>query len=210
MRDAHVCSFSLRSKTNMATLEQIKNLRERTGAGIVEVKKALEEAGGDDQKAIEILRKRGQEKAMKKSDRVAEEGVIASYVHSNGRVGAIVKLLCETDFVGRNEEFKALAQDIAMHVTAINPKYLKPEDVPAEMVEKEKEIWTAQLASEGKPADIMAKIMEGKEKKFREEISLLTQPFVKNPDQTVGGLITEKISKIGENIQVGAFSRLEL
>jgi len=194
----------------MATLEQIKNLRERTGAGIVEVKKALEEAGGDDQKAIEILRKRGQEKAMKKSDRIAGEGVVASYVHSNGRVGAIVKLMCETDFVGRNDEFKALAQDIAMHVTASNPKYLKPEEVPAEIVAKEREIWTAQLAEEKKPEDIMQKILEGKEKKFREEVSLLTQPFVKNPDQTVGELITEKISKIGENIQVGEFSRLEL
>jgi len=190
----------------MSTLEQIKNLRERTGAGVVEVKKALDEAQGDDQKAVEILRKRGQEKAMKKSDRVAGEGVIASYIHSNGRVGAVVKLLCETDFVGRNEEFKALAQDIAMHITAASPKYLKPE----ELVEKEREIWAAQLAEEKKPEDIMKTILEGKEKKFREEISLLTQPFVKNPDQTVGELITEKISKIGENIQVGEFSRLEV
>ncbi|MDZ4385262.1 MAG: translation elongation factor Ts, partial [Candidatus Moranbacteria bacterium] len=186
----------------MATLEQIKSLRERTGAGIVEVKKALEEAQGDDQKAIEILRKRGQEKAMKKSDRIAGEGVIVSYVHSNGRVGSIVKLLCETDFVGRNEEFKSLAQDIAMHITAANPKYLKPEDVPAEVVAKEKEIWAAQLASENKPEDIMDTILAGKEKKFREENSLLTQPFIKNPDQTNGGLLTEKISKLGENIQV--------
>jgi len=194
----------------MATLEQIKSLRERTGAGIVEVKKALEEAQGDDQKAIEILRKRGQEKAMKKSDRIAGEGVVVSYVHSNGRVGSIVKLLCETDFVGRNEEFKALAQDIAMHITAANPKYLKPEDVPAETVAKEREIWMAQLAAENKPADIMDTILAGKEKKFREEISLLTQPFIKNPDQTIGGLLTEKISKIGENIQIGEFSRLEL
>lgn len=194
----------------MSTLEQIKNLRERTGAGIVEVKKALEEAQGDDQKAIEILRKRGQEKAMKKSDRVAGEGVVVSYIHSNGRVGAIVKLLCETDFVGRNEAFKALAQDIAMHITAANPKYLKPEDVPVELVAKEKEIWAAQLEQEKKPAEIMEKIMEGKEKKFREEISLLTQPFVKNPDQTIGALLTENISKIGENIQVGEFYRIEL
>ncbi|MDP1619909.1 MAG: translation elongation factor Ts [Candidatus Moranbacteria bacterium] len=194
----------------MATLEQIKSLRERTGAGIVEVKKALEEAQGDDQKAIEILRKRGQEKAMKKSDRIAGEGVIVSYVHSNGRVGSIVKLLCETDFVGRNEEFKSLAQDIAMHITAANPKYLKPEDVPAEVVAKEKEIWAAQLASENKPEDIMDTILAGKEKKFREENSLLTQPFIKNPDQTIGGLLTEKISKMGENIQVGEFSRIEL
>ena len=194
----------------MATLEQIKNLRERTGAGIVEVKKALEEAGGDEAKAIEILRKRGKEKALKKSDRTAAEGVIASYIHSNAKVGAIVKLLCETDFVARNEEFKALAQDIAMHITASNPKYIKPEDVPQESVDKEKEIWKEQLKGEGKPEEIMVKILEGKEKKFREEISLLTQPFVKNPDQTVGELITEKIGKIGENIQVGEFSRLEL
>jgi len=191
-------------------LEQIKKLRELTGAGIVEVKKALDEAAGDDKKAIEILRKRGQEKAMKKSDRVAGEGVVVSYIHSNGRVGAMVKLLCETDFVGRNEEFKALAQDIAMHITAANPTYLKPEEVPAEIVAKEREIRTAQLAEEKKPEDIMNKILEGKEKKFREENSLLTQPFIKNPDQTVGELIIEKISKIGENIQVGEFSRLEL
>ena len=194
----------------MATLEQIKSLRERTGAGIVDVKKALEEAQGDDQKAIDILRKRGQEKAMKKSDRVAGEGVIASYIHSNGRVGSIVKLLCETDFVGRNEEFKALAQDIAMHITAANPKYLKPEEVPTEIVDKEREIWTAQLAEENKSTDIMKTILEGKEKKFREEISLLTQSFIKNPDQTIDELLTEKISKIGENIQVGEFSRFEL
>lgn len=191
-------------------LEQIKSLRERTGAGIVEVKKALEEAQGDDQKAIEILRKRGQEKAMKKSDRIAGEGVVVSYIHSNGRVGAMVKLLCETDFVGRNEEFKLLAQDIAMHITASNPKFLKPEDVPVEMVEKEREIWIAQLKEEKKPEDIMNTILAGKESKFREEISLLTQPFIKNPDQTVGELLTEKISKIGENIQIGEFSRLEL
>jgi elongation factor Ts len=191
-------------------LEKIKNLRAITGAGMVEIKKALDEARGDDKKAIEILRKRGQEKAMKKSDRVAGEGVVASYIHSNGRVGSIVKLLCETDFVGRNDDFKSLAQDIAMHIAAANPKYLKPEEVPAEVAAKEREIWTAQLAQEKKPEDIMNKILEGKEKKFREEVSLLTQSFVKNPDQTVGELITENISKIGENIQVGEFSRLEL
>ena len=194
----------------MSTLEQIKSLRERTGAGIVEVKKALDEAQGDDTLAIEILRKRGQERAMKKADRVAGEGVVVSYIHSNGRVGAMVKLLCETDFVGRNEEFKALAQDIAMHITAANPKYLKPEDVPMEIIAKEKEIWTAQLAEENKPEEVMNTILAGKEKKFREESALLTQPFIKNPDQTIGALLTEKISKIGENIQVGEFSRFEV
>ncbi len=126
-------------------LEKIKKIREQTGAGIMEVKKALEEAAGDEAKAVEILRKKGKEKAMKKSERTAGEGVVAAYIHSNERVGAMVKLLCETDFVARNEEFKSLARDIAMHITAMNPKYLKPEDVPLEELEKEKEIWMAQV-----------------------------------------------------------------
>ncbi len=191
-------------------LEQIKKIREKTGAGVVEVKKALEEASGDETTAIEILRKRGQEKANKKSERTTREGLVATYAHSNGRLGAMVKLYCETDFVARNEEFKELAKDIAMHVAAMNPKYIRPEDMPQELVEKEKEIWIAQLKNEGKKDDIIPKILEGKEKKFREEISLLTQPFVKNPEQTVESLIKEKIGKIGENIQVGEFSRLEL
>jgi elongation factor Ts len=191
-------------------LEKIKKIREKTGAGIVEVKKALEEASGDETKAIEILRKKGQEKAMKKSERTAQEGLVASYVHSNGKVGAIVKLQCETDFVARNEEFKTLATDIAMHITAMNPKYIKPEDVPSEAVSKEREIWTAQLEGENKPKEIMDKILEGKEKKYREELSLMMQPFVKNPDQTIKELINEKITKTGENIQVGEFSRIEL
>jgi elongation factor Ts len=191
-------------------LELIKKIRERTGAGIVAVKKALEEAGRDEEKAIEILRKLGHSKAAKKADREAREGVVAAYVHSNKRVGAIVKLLCETDFVARNEEFQELAKDIAMHVTAMNPKFIKPEDVSAEIVEKEKEIWQAQLAEEKKPAEMMEKIMAGKEKKFREESALLTQAFVKNPDLTINDLIAEKIGKIGENIQVGEISRIEL
>lgn len=191
-------------------LNKIKQLREMTGVGMVEVKKALEEAGGDETKAIEIIRKSGQAKAVKKAGRSAKEGVVASYVHSNRKVGAMVKLLCETDFVARNVEFQALAQDIAMHVTAMQPQYVKPEDVPMELIEKEKEIWVEQLKREGKPEAMLAKILEGKEKKFREEISLLTQPFVKNQEQTIGELIGEKIGKIGENIQVGEFYRLEL
>jgi len=192
------------------SLDKIKKLRELTGAGIVDVKKAFEDAGGDEAKAIELLRKRGQEKAGKKAGRSAGEGVVVAYIHSNRKVGAMVKLLCETDFVARNTEFQELAQDIAMHITAMNPKYIRPEDVPAESVEKEKEIWLAQLAAEKKPENILAKIIEGKEKKFREDLALLTQPFVKNPDVTVAELICEKIGKIGENIQVGEFSRIEL
>lgn len=191
-------------------LELIKKIRENTGAGIAEIKKALEEASGDESKALEILRIKSQEKAAKKSDRQVHEGVVASYIHSNRKMGAIVSLYCETDFVARNENFKALAADIAMHITAMNPKYLKPEDVPLELVSKEKEIWQAQLKNEGKPESIWEKILSGKEKKFREEIALLAQPFVKNPEQTVGQLITEKISVIGENIQVGEFKRLAL
>jgi elongation factor Ts len=191
-------------------LENIKKLRELTGAGIVEVKKALEEASGDEKKAVEILKIKGQEKANKKSERTAQEGVVASYIHLNKKVGAIVKLCCETDFVAMNEEFQELARDIAMHVTAMNPKYISPENVPLKIVEKEKEIWKAQMDGDKKPEEIRKKIMEGKEKKFREEISLFTQPFVKNPDITVAELLAEKIAKTGENIQIGGFSRLEL
>jgi len=194
----------------MSNLEQIKNIREKTGAGIVDVKKALEEAGSDEAKAIEILRKKGQEKAMKKSERTAKEGVVASYIHSNNKVGAMVELFCETDFVARNEDFKALARDIAMHITASNPKFLKPEDVSEELVAKEKEIWIEQLKNEGKPEQMFEKILAGKEKKFREELALFTQPFVKNPEITIEKLVAENVGKIGENIQIGRFSRLEL
>lgn len=165
----------------MATIEQIKKLRELTGAGIVDVKKALTEAGDNEEKAIEMLKLRNQEKAGKKTDREAKEGIIVSYIHSNNKVGVVMKLLCETDFVARNEEFKALAQDIAMHIVAMNPQFISPEMAPAEMSEQEKN-----------------------------EVSLVTQAFIKNPEQSVGDLIKERIGKIGENIQVGDFSRLEL
>ncbi len=191
-------------------LELIKKIRERTGAGMVAVKNALNEAGGDEEKAIEILRKLGQSKAAKRAEREAHEGAVVSYVHPNNRVAALVKLLCETDFVARNEEFVNLAKDIAMHVAAMSPKFIKPEEVSKEIVEKEKEIWVEQLKNENKPAEMIEKILIGKEKKFREESALLTQPFVKNPEMTVGDLIVEKIGKIGENIQVGEISRIEL
>lgn len=193
----------------MGMFELVKKIRERTGAGMVAIKKAVDEAGGDEEKAIEILRKQGQSKAAKKADRITSEGVVVSYIHSN-KVGALVKLLCETDFVARNEEFVVLAKDIAMHITAMNPGYIKPEDVPVEAVEKEKEIWRAQLATEGKPAEMIEKIMAGKEKKFREESALLTQQFVKNPEMTIGELIIEAIGKMGEKIEVGEISRIEL
>ncbi len=191
-------------------MEQIKALRERTGAGIVEVKKALDEAKGNEEQAIEILRKNGQAKAVKKGDRETAEGVVVSYIHSNQRVGALVKLACETDFVARNEEFQELAHDIAMHITALAPKYIRPEEVTEADLAKEKEIWAEQLANEGKPAEMLEKILVGKEAKFRNESALLTQPFIKNPDVTIEQLITEKIHKLGENIQVTSFVRYEM
>lgn len=191
-------------------LDKVKKIRELMGAGMVEIKKALEEAQGNEEKAMEILRKKGRQKADKKLGREVKEGIVVSYIHSNGKVGSILKLYCETDFVARNEEFQSLAKDIAMQITAMNPKYLKPEDVPSEIVQKEREIWQEQLKEEKKPKEITDKILAGKEKKFRQEISLLTQSFVKNPELSVGELIAEKIGKIGENIQVGEFLRIEM
>ena len=194
----------------MSVLDQIKSLRERTGAGVVDVKKALDESGGDEVKALEILKKRGQDKALKKSDREAREGIIGSYVHTNGKVAAMAKVLCETDFVARNADFVTLARDVAMHIVASDPKYLRPEDVPEETVEKERVIWREQLATEKKPEAIVETILSGKEKKFREEVSLLTQPFVKDSSKTVGEMLTEAVARIGENIQIGEFRRFEI
>ncbi len=194
----------------MSTMEQVKALREKTGGGIVEVKKALDEANGDEVKAIEILKKRGEAKAMKKTDRTAGEGIVVSYIHSNQRVGTLLTLLSETDFVARNSDFQELAKDLAMHVTAMAPQYVRPEDVPAELVAKERVIWEEQVAAEEKPAEIAEKILVGKEKKFREELALLSQPFVKDSTKTVQELITESIHRIGENIQVGSFTRFEV
>ncbi|MFA5777106.1 MAG: translation elongation factor Ts [Parcubacteria group bacterium] len=191
-------------------LKKIKTIREKTGAGMVDIKKALVAANGDEEKAIELLRKSGQAKAVKKSERTAKEGIVASYIHSNNRIGVMIKLFCETDFVARNSDFQELAKDICMHIAGMNPKFLKPEDVSLKLVDKEKEIWTEQLKNEGKLETMLEKIMAGKEKKFREESALLTQSFVKNSDITVGELIAEKIGIIGENIQVGEFVRYEL
>jgi elongation factor Ts len=194
----------------MISMELIKALRERTGAGIVEVKKALEESGGDEEGAIRILRERGAAKAVKKTDREAKEGVIATYLHSNGRVAAMVKLYCETDFVARNEDFQSLGRDIAMHVAAMNPSVLRPEDVSEAIVTGEREIWTEELRKAGKPEEMIVKILEGKERKLREENALLTQSFVKDPERLVKDLLSENVQKMGENIQIGGFVRYEI
>lgn len=191
-------------------LELIKKIREKTGAGMVAIKKALEEAGGNEEKAIEILRKQGQGKALKRADKDASEGVVVSYIHSNNQIGSMLKLLCETDFVARNIDFQNLAKDIAMHIVAMNPTVTSPEQVQDELIQKEKEIWKAQLLEEGKNDEMIEKILIGKEKKFREESALLTQAFVKDSSKTINDLIIENISKMGEKIQIGAFVRFEL
>lgn len=193
----------------MITPEQVKELRGKTGAGVMDCKKALVEADGDMEKAIILLREKGLAKAAKKQSRSASEGIIESYIHGNGRIGVLVEVNCETDFVARNEEFKNFAKDIAMQVAASNPKYLSREDVPAEVIEKEKEILRAQALNEGKPEKVVEKIVDGRIEKYYEENCLLEQPFIKDPDKKVSQLIMEKIAVIGENITVSRFVRFE-
>jgi elongation factor Ts len=186
----------------------IKELREQTGAGIMDVKEALDEASGDKEKAIEILRKKGLAKQAKKADRVANEGIIDSYIHAGGRIGVLVEVNCETDFVARTDDFKNLVKEIALHIAASNPLYISPEDVPAEVIEKEKEIYKEQFAD--KPAEVIEKMLEGKINKYLEEVCLLNQPYVKDPDKTIGELLAEATGKMGENIQVRRFARFML
>nr|WP_281172012.1 translation elongation factor Ts [Meiothermus cerbereus] len=194
----------------MTQLEQIKKLREQTGAGMSDVKKALEDAGWDMEKATTLLRERGALKAAKKADREAREGIIGSYIHHNQRVGVLVELNSETDFVARNEEFQRLAKDIAMHIAMANPRYVSIEEVSQEDLEKEKAIYIQQLLNEGKPQNIAEKAAEGRLKKFYEEMVLLEQPFVKDDKIKVGDLIKAAIAKIGENIQIKRFCRFEV
>ncbi|MCS6971570.1 MAG: translation elongation factor Ts [Turneriella sp.] len=190
--------------------EKIKTLREMTSAGILDCKRVLEETNGDLEKAATLLRERGIVKAVKKMDREASEGAIVAYVHHNGKIGVLVQLNCETDFVARNEKFLELGRSIAMHIAAAAPQYVKPDEVPAEVVEKEKEVQRAALLGEGKPADKIDKILEGKIKKFISDICLLEQPFVKEPDKTVGDIIKLAIAQLGENIAVSRFVRFAL
>ncbi|MER3553325.1 MAG: translation elongation factor Ts [Meiothermus sp.] len=194
----------------MTQLDQIKKLREQTGAGMSDVKKALEDGGWDMEKATTLLRERGALKAAKKSDREAREGIIGSYVHHNGRVGVMLELNSETDFVARNEEFQRLAKDIAMHIAMANPRYVSVEEVPSEDLDKERQIYVQQLLNEGKPRNIAEKAAEGRLKKFYEETVLLEQPFVKDDKMKVGDLIKAAVAKIGENIQVRRFARFEV
>lgn len=190
------------------TAEQVKELRDRTGAGIMDCKKILVETDGNIEKAIELLREKGIAKAAKKAGRVAAEGLVEAYIH-NGKYGSLVEVNSETDFVSNNEDFRNFVKDIAMHVAAVGPKYVRREDVPAEVVEAEKTTLKAQAMNEGKPEAIAEKMVEGRMNKFYSEICLLDQPFVKDPDITVGELLTNLIAKIGENIVIRRFARFE-
>ena len=192
----------------MITAEQVKELREMTGAGVMDCKKVLVETDGNMDKAVELLRERGIAKAAKKASRIAAEGLVEAYIHS-GKYGALVEVNSETDFVSKNEEFRTFVRDIAMHIVAANPKYVSRDEVPADVVESEKEILKAQALNEGKPAAIVDKMVEGRISKFFEEVCLLEQPFIKDPDKTVQEVLTEKIATIGENIVIRRFVRFE-
>ena len=188
----------------------IAELRARTGAGMMDCKKALEEAGGDIEKAAEILRSRGAAKADKRAGRSASEGLIEAYVHFNGKVAVLVEINCETDFVARTDDFRQLAKDVALHIASAKPLAVRVEDLPAEVVEREKRIYEAQVAEEKKPDAVKVKIVEGRLKKFYEESVLLEQKFVKDDSRTVGDLVKQLAANTGENVQVRRFARFEL
>lgn len=195
----------------MATItpQMVKELRERTQAGMMDCKRALEATGGDLEKAVDYLREKGLAAAAKKAGRRAADGLVEAYIHPGGRVGVLVEVNCETDFVAKTQDFQQLVRDIAMHIAAMRPEYVRREDVPAEVVEHEKRILTSAAKEEGKPENVIERIVTGRLEKFFEQVCLLEQPFVKDPDKTVGELVQEQIAKLGENIEVRRFVRFE-
>lgn len=192
------------------TAAQVKELREKTGAGMMDCKKALQETNGDMEKATEHLRKKGLAAADKKAGRIAAEGIVDSYIHAGGRIGVLVEVNCETDFVAKTDDFKTFVRDIAMHIAATNPQYVNREEVPQEVIDKERQILKEQALNEGKPEHIVEKMVEGRLDKYFKDICLIEQPFVKDPDMTVETLVKEKIAKIGENISIRRFARFAL
>jgi len=190
--------------------EQVKTLREKTGVGLMDCKEALKVSAGDMDKAVDYLREKGLAKAQKRVGRAATEGAVAVYVHMGGKIATMVEVNCETDFVAKTDQFQAFTKDVAMQVTAANPSYVKREDVPEEVKEKEKEIYRKQAKESGKPDKIIDKIAEGKLEKFFQEVCLMEQPFIKNPDVTIKGLLEDLISKMGENILIRRFVRFQL
>ena len=192
------------------TASMVKELREKTSAGMMDCKKALSEANGDMDKAADILREKGIASAAKKAGRIAAEGIVESYIHGNGRIGVLLEINCETDFVANTDQFRAFVRDVAMHIAASNPKYLTREEVDQSEIEKEREILKQQALNEGKPEKIVEKMVEGRIEKFYKEICLLEQPFIKDPDKSIEALLKEQIVKIGENINIRRFVRFEL
>ena len=194
----------------MISASDVKLLREKTGAGMMDCKHALTEANGDMEEAIRILREKGLASAAKKAGRIAAEGVVDSYIHMGGKIGVLVEVNCETDFVAKTPVFKQLVKDIAMHIAAANPLYLEPADVPADVLEKEKEILRVQALNEGKPEKIVDKMVEGRIQKYYKEFCLLEQAFVKDPEKSIKDLVNEKIAEIGEKISIRRFVRYEM
>ena len=192
------------------TASMVKELREKTSAGMMDCKKALSEANGDMEKAADILREKGIASAAKKAGRIAAEGIVESYIHGNGRIGVLLEINCETDFVANTDQFRAFVRDVAMHIAASNPKYLTREEVDQSEIEKEREILKQQALNEGKPEKIVEKMVEGRIEKFYKEICLLEQPFIKDTDKSIEALLKEQIVKIGENINIRRFVRFEL
>lgn len=192
------------------TAAQVKELREATGVGMMECKKALTETNGDMEKAMEWLRKKGIASAEKKSGRVAAEGVVEAYIHMGGKIGVMVEVNCETDFVAKTPEFKAFVRDIAMHIAAANPSYLNRDEVPAEILDKEREILRAQALNEGKPEKIVDRMVEGRVEKYYKDNCLVDQPFVKDPNMTIAQYVTQRVQMTGENIKIRRFVRYEM
>ncbi len=192
------------------TSKQVKDLRERTGIGMMECKKALEEACGDAEKAALILRKKGFARAEKKSERLTTAGLVGSYIHMNGKLGVLVEVACESDFVARNVEFQELVKNISLHIAASNPKYVSSEEIPAEVLDVEKDVVREQFKDSKKPAEVVEKIIQGKLGKFYEEVCLLDQPFIKDDKQTIRQLIQTHVAKFGENIRVNRFARFQI
>lgn len=190
--------------------ELISTLREKTGAGIMDCKRALEECGGDIDKAVDLLRQRGLAKAAKRAGKVTGEGVIGAYIHAGGKIGVLVEVNCETDFVARTPEFQAFVKDIAMHIAASNPKYIRREDVPEEEILHEKRIYIAQAREAGKPEAVLERIAEGRLEKFFQEVCLMDQPFIKNQDINIKTLLDSLIARLGENIRIRRFARFQI
>jgi elongation factor Ts len=193
-----------------ASAAAVKELREKTGAGMMDCKAALDESGGDLEKAVDILRKKGLAQAAKRAGRVAKDGIIGHYVHLGGKVAVLVEVNCETDFVARTPEFQTLAKEIAMHIAAASPTYVKREDIPAELLDKEREIYRAQFASAGKPANVIEKIVEGKLESYYAQVCLLDQPSVRDPNVTIKQMVTAATAKTGENVTITRFVRFKL